>query len=233
MEPASAKEAPLESLAAYLKALAHPKRLRLLQYLTEPHYLEEIARELSVARQTAQEHLQQLVELGLVETVKGRSEHAVVTSYVIVPQRLFSVYEMFGTLGELERELEERVEARMPTTMDGAALATHAREQDLPRITIVHGMRIGQTTVLSGAGPWLIGRDAHASVCIDYDPYASTRHAEIRRAPSGNGFELADLYSSNGTFLDWKPLARGSAQRVDNGSLARIGKTLLLFRKPA
>lgn len=225
-------DASLEPLAAYLKALANPKRLRLLQYLTEPHYLEEIASELGVARQTAQEHVQQLVELGLLETVKGRSEHAAVTSYVIVPQRLFSVYEMFGKLGDLERDLEERVDVRMPTTMDAAIGPTIPKENELPRLTIVHGMRVGYTAVLSGQGPWLVGRDPHSTVCLDYDPYASTRHAEVRRG-AGGAFELADLYSSNGTFHDWKRVARGGVQRLDNGSLLRIGKTLVLFRRPA
>jgi pSer/pThr/pTyr-binding forkhead associated (FHA) protein len=75
-----------------------------------------------------------------------------------------------------------------------------------------------------------VGRDPHALVCLDYDPFVSTRHAELRRA-SGGGFELADLHSSNGTYLDWKRLERGVVRPLANGGLVRCGKTLLLFRK--
>ncbi len=232
MAAAAPQDTPFESLAAYLKAMANPKRLRLFQYLTQPHHLEEIASELGVARQTAQEHVAQLVELGLVEAVRGRSEHAAVTSYVVAPQRLFTVYEMFGRLGDLSRDLEETVNARAPTTADARGAAPGPRERDQPRLTIVHGMRVGSTSLLSGSGPWALGRDPAAAVCLDYDPYASARHAEVRRAPGG-GFELADLYSSNGTFLDWKRMERGGVARVDNGALVGIGRTLVLFRKPA
>jgi DNA-binding transcriptional ArsR family regulator len=225
-------EAPLESLAIYFKGLANAKCLRLLAYLTQPHYLEEIASELGVARQTAQEHVQQLVELGLLETVRIRTESAQVTSYVIVPARLFTLYEMFGRLGNLSRDLEEQVLARPATTMDASVDESAVREEDLPRLTIVHGMRVGTTSVLAGNGPWPLGRDPTAAVCLDYDPYVSTRHAEIRRAKPG-GFELVDLYSSNGTILDWKRVERGAVVRVENGSLVGVGKTLILFRKAA
>lgn len=219
----------LDSLASYLKALANAKRLHLLRFLQKPHYLEEIASELGVARQTAQEHVQQLVELGVVQTVRGRREHGPVTDYVVVPQAVFRIHEKFGKLGMLEPDVDEEPELRMATSPAVTGVVA-PKEQDLPRLTIVHGMRIGRTMALSGQGPWLLGRDPHATACLDYDPYVSTRHAEVRR--TAGGFEVADLYSSNGTFVDWKRLARGGAQRLDNGAVVRVGKSLLLFRKP-
>ena len=221
----------LEPLAAYLKVLGNPKRLRLLQFLVKPHYIEEIASELKMARQTAQEHVQMLLDIGVIQRVRGRRETGPVTEYVVVPQRLFAIHEEFGTLGVLQPELEEEQVTMRHLTQPLAPGAAAPKEQDLPRLTIVHGMRIGQTTPLVGNGPWLVGRDPAATVCLDYDPFVSTRHAEIRRA-SGGGFEVADLYSSNGTFLDWKRVARGTAQKLDNGGALRIGKSILLFRKP-
>lgn len=217
-----------DALAAYLKVLGNPKRLHLLQFLVHPHYLEEIASELKMARQTAQEHVQQLLDIGVVQRVRGKRETGPVTEYVVVPQRLFSIHQEFGKLGVLEPELEEQL-LRPPTSplVTGAAAP---KEQDLPRLTIVHGMRIGQTTALTGQGPWLLGREATATVVLDYDPFVSSRHAEVRRV--ANGFEVADLYSSNGTFVEWKRLPRGATQRVENGAVVRVGKTLLLFRKP-
>ncbi|MCI0574246.1 MAG: FHA domain-containing protein, partial [Myxococcaceae bacterium] len=220
----------LDALAGYLKVLGNPKRLHLLQFLVRPHYLEEIASELKMARQTAQEHVQQLLDLGVVQRVRGRRDSGPVTEYVVVPQRLFRIHEEFGKLGVLEPELEEQ-QALRPPTSPMVTGATAPREQDLPRLTIVHGMRIGSTMALQGQGPWLLGREATATVVLDYDPFVSARHAEVRRI-AGGGFEVADLYSSNGTFVDWKRLPRGGAQRVDNGAVVRVGKSILLFRKP-
>lgn len=219
-----------DALAADLKALAHEKRVRLVHFLVEPHSLEEIASELGVARQTAHEHLQQLLEVGLVARQETRPDGRPGMSFVLVPHRLFHVYEMVGKLGAVDPRLDERVMARLVTHAD-AASAPPLRDADLPRLTIVHGMRVGHTAILSGDGPWLIGRDAHATICLDYDPYASGRHAEVRRA--GGGFAVADLYSSNGTNLDWVPLARGAVEPLDNGALLRIGRTLLSFRRPS
>ncbi len=218
-----------EGLADNLKVLGNPKRLRLLHFLTHPHYLEEIASELKMARQTAQEHVEQLVEIGVLERVRGRTERGPVTNYVVVPQRLFAIYEEVGKLGVLQPELDGASPLRALTTplQTGAA---QPRIQDVPRLSIVHGMRIGQTTGLTGNGPWLLGREAHAAVCLDYDPFVSMRHAEVRRVPGG--FELADLYSSNGSFVEWARVPRGGAQKLDNGSVMRLGRTLLVFRRP-
>jgi DNA-binding transcriptional ArsR family regulator len=228
-EEAATEGDNLEALASYLKVLGNTKRLHLLQFLVRPHYIEEIASELKMARQTAQEHIQQLLDIGVVKRNRGRRDHGPVTEYVVVPQRLFSIHDEFGKLGVLEPELEEKGEFRPPTSPMVTG-ATVPKEQDLPRVSIVHGMRIGETTTMQGGGPWLLGRDPAAQVCLDYDPYISTRHAEIRRTTGG--FEVADLYSSNGTFVDWKRLPRGGSQRLDNGTVVRVGKTLLLFRKP-
>lgn len=217
-----------DGLADQFKVLGNAKRVRLLRFLVEPHYLEEIASELKMARQTAQEHVQLLLEAGLVRKVPGRRESGPVTDYVVVPQRLFALYESVGKLGGLEPELE--AEATRPLTQPLMTGLAPPRPQDLARLTIVHGLHIGRTSALGGAGPWLVGRDPHAALCLDYDPFVSQRHAEIRRGPAG--YEVVDLYSSNGTFVDWKRLARGASEPVENGAVVRVGKSLLVFRRP-
>lgn len=225
---ASAVPEPEEHLATALKALAHPKRLRLLRFVTEPRSLEEIAGELKVARQSAQEHLDQLVEMGLVEPRRGRGGHGPVTQYVVAVARLFDVYDRLGTrLGVLAEELDEEVHVQLTTTALPAR-APAAAAPDAPRLVIVHGMRVGQTVPLVGTGPWLVGRDPSAALCLDYDPYVSHRHAEVRRG--ARGFELADALSSNGVFVDWARVPRGGALPIANGSLVRAGKSLVLFR---
>ncbi len=211
-----------------MRCLAHPRRLHLLRYLVEPHSLESIARQLGVARQSAQEHVDQLVVSGLIEATRGRGDHGPVTAYVTALPRLFDIYDQLGNeLGLVDREMAERVAVTLRTAPLGPSKSSGI-DADMPRITIVHGLRIGETHLLEGNGPWLIGRDPHALLCLDYDLYVSNRHAEIRRTVGG--FEVADLYSSNGTWFDWTAMARGTTQPLANGSLLRAGKSLLLFR---
>jgi DNA-binding transcriptional ArsR family regulator len=238
MEPAAdpgsklVESVPSDVLATYLKAMAHPKRVHLLGFLTQPHHIEEIASELGVARQTAQEHVQQLYEAGLLVKLEGKGERKPVVDYLVAPARLFHVYEMVGQLSQVRPDADESKVARNATeALGGPARSQRGPEDpDLPRLTVVHGLRIGQTLTLHGDGPWMLGREPTSAIDLDYDPYASQRHAEIRRAPAG-GFVVADLYSTNGTFLEWRPLARGGVSRIENGSLLRVGKTLLLFRR--
>lgn len=219
-----------DALAAALKACAHPKRLRILRFATTPVSLEEIASELKVARQSAQEHLDQLLALKLVEPIRSRGDHGPVTRYVVALARVFDVYDRLGTrLGLLAADLTEDTQLHLPTTpLAGRAQA--AASTGAPRLTIVHGMRVGETTPLAGPGPWLIGRDPAAAICLDYDPYVSHRHAEVRRG--AQGFELADALSSNGIYVDWTRVPRGGVAPLANGAIVRAGKTLLVFRRP-
>lgn len=222
----------LEGLAHNLKVLGNAKRLKLLHFLVHAHYIEEIASQLKMARQTAQEHVDRLLDIGVVQRIRGRREHGPVTDYVVVPQRIFAIHEQLGKMGGLEPELDDYDETslRQLTTPLHTGLSLDNKTDLAPTLTIVHGMRIGQSTPLLGAGPWLIGREPTATICLDYDPFVSTRHTELRRGDFG--FEVADLYSSNGTHVDWKPLKRGESQPVKNGAILRIGKSILIFRTP-
>lgn len=221
---------PLTDLEDYLKALANEKRLRLLRYLQIPHYLEEMASELGVARQTARGHLDKLLDIGVVEPVHDAPKEGAVREYVVVPQRIFYVLETLRDLGNLNPEAGEET-ALAHRTDELSDEAKPGEEAPVPRLTVVHGMRLRETVFLQGDGPWQVGRDPHAHLCLDYDPFVSQQHAEVRRTPAG-GFELADLYSSNGTFLEGDRLERGAQARLDPGSLLRVGKTLVLFRAP-
>lgn len=212
-------------LAARLKVLANPKRLHLLRFLAEPHYLEEIASELGTARQTAREHIQKLVEEGFVEKRQGRRDMGPVSEYIVAPQRLFAIMEDLGTLSSIPIHPRTDREIRQMTMMSGAGTDGH-RSRRADQMTIVHGLRIGQTLSLAGPGPWTIGRDPSASLNLDFDPFVSVRHAEVHR--TAQGLELVDLYSSNGVLVDWETLERGGRAPLHHGTLLRIGKTLLL-----
>jgi DNA-binding NtrC family response regulator len=68
------------------------------------------------------------------------------------------------------------------------------------------------------------------SIGID-DPYASTRHALLERAPSG--WTLSDEGSKNGTFLDGVRVQGGEKVRIRDGALIEVGHTFFHFRAAA
>ncbi|HEU5055827.1 MAG TPA: sigma 54-interacting transcriptional regulator [Kofleriaceae bacterium] len=67
----------------------------------------------------------------------------------------------------------------------------------------------------------VVGADPSADVALS-DPAVSRRHCTI--VPSGGGFEVADLGSRNGTFLDG---VRLTSATVPVGAVLRVGTTLL------
>ncbi len=220
----------LEGIARELRALANAKRLGLLRFLEEPQHIEDVAAELKLARQTAQRHVDQLVEIGAVTRVQVRRGMGAANHFVVVPQQLFLIHEKLGKLCGAEPRLQGQETVRPVTTPMLTGMEEHAEARVAPTLTIVHGLRVGHLTPLVGEGPWLIGREPNASVCLDYDPFVSTRHAEVRRTEAG--FEAADLYSSNGTVLDWQPMARGGRGDLQSGAILRVGRSILVFRMP-
>lgn len=214
-----------EALARDLKPLGNPTRLELLHFLMKPHYLEEIASHLKMARQAAEKHIEQLVEVGVLKPQPGRRDSGPVTEYVLVPQRLFAISEEFNKLGVLRPERKaEDLERTMISTAHAAARA----DPEVARLAVVHGMRIGAVISLTGKEAWTIGRDKDRDIVLDYDPYVSNRHAEVLR--EGAGHFLVDTFSTNGTFLNWERVARGGRLPLSSGDVVGVGKTLLVFK---
>ena len=95
----------------------------------------------------------------------------------------------------------------------------------MPHLTLVLGRRpmqvydLDQPTVR-------IGRDAGMDITID-NPGVSRAQAELRR--EGNGWVVADLGSSNGTFLNGKRITAPVALKA--GDEIGIGKFSILFEK--
>ena len=109
---------------------------------------------------------------------------------------------------------------------DGTAavliLAGHALKPlplDRPRISIV-------------VDEMELGRDIAAeSWSMDFeDPMMSRRHARITRAATGDYF-LSDLGSTNGTWLDGRPLPVGVAGKLEPGSVLMLGSHVFVFRR--
>ncbi len=120
--------------------------------------------------------------------------------------------------------------------VDGAAItlgsrpaATLPARRGTPRtpvaLSIAHGPDAGRTVELA-PGVHTVGRSDEATICLD-DPGISRLHAAI--SVSADTITLADLGSTNGTFLDDAPVGAEPRSLVV-GATVRIGDTLLVLR---
>lgn len=218
-----------DTLAKHLKPLGNPKRLKLLHLLTAPQYLEEIASRLKMSRQGVRKHLDELVELGVVRKQLARRDFGPVTEYVLNHARLFHLSTEFGKLGSLKPARSQE---------DAAATLEHATTAGGPRVSVagepallmVRGLNEGQVFALADqpGRAWRIGRGKEADIRLDYDPFLSNRHAEVRREQ--RGFVLVDAFSRNGTYVNWQKLEKGVPVPLQRGDVVGIGKTLLVFQ---
>lgn len=79
-------------------------------------------------------------------------------------------------------------------------------------------------TVTLTAFPAAIGRDETLPVGID-DPQASRKHAQIEKNDE-TSLRIADLNSTNGTFLNGRKISRSN---VNHGDRVKIGETIIEF----
>ena len=91
-----------------------------------------------------------------------------------------------------------------------------------PRLVGVDGTAKGRSFLLSGDG-LSIGRQESNDLQLR-EGAVSRRHCEIQLADGG--FELRDLGSTQGTFVNRRPVER---RRLVHGDLVQIGATVLLF----
>jgi signal transduction histidine kinase/CheY-like chemotaxis protein len=101
-------------------------------------------------------------------------------------------------------------------TLDHARVAPSA-----VRLTVVEGPAIGQEFKFDGAAT--IGRSPDATVMVD-DPGVSRLHARIKRVDNG-AFEVEDLGSKNGTFVNGSRVEQGAAALGDK---IRVGPRVVL-----
>lgn len=215
----------LAAMASWLKPLASPLRLEILRYLRHPHYLEEVASHLGLTRQATRRHLDQLVAIGALERRPGVRSTGPVTEYVTSGQALFRIHDKFELLGSLSSTDAVPNAVTLPAT--GAA-RRGGLEQG-PALCVVRGMETGRLLRLDGPGRdhWVVGRDGRCQIALPWDPFVSTRHAELRR--EGRRFLVTDLRSTNGSQVNWSPLLPGASVPLGHGDLLGFGRTLLLY----
>ncbi|UCG23394.1 MAG: FHA domain-containing protein [Chloroflexota bacterium] len=116
--------------------------------------------------------------------------------------------------GDIIRIGDDRGNSISLAYQDGAEAAPITGTVNLGTTTLTH------LTVSS------LGRDPENDIHLDH-PFVSKRHAEIKPAASG-GFVLRDLNSTNGTFVNERPL-RGE-QLLRDGDWVQIGPFKLAYQ---
>jgi transcriptional regulator with GAF, ATPase, and Fis domain len=91
-----------------------------------------------------------------------------------------------------------------------------------PRLLAISGSLTGTVQPLVD-GQLSIGREESSQLCL-IDPVVSRRHCAIQQ--SGLRFELIDLDSHNGTFVNGIPIRR---RNIDHGDTIKIGTSELVF----
>lgn len=87
-------------------------------------------------------------------------------------------------------------------------------------LRVISGSAFGRVVQLDGSRPVMIGRSEEADVAFPDDLLMSSRHCRI--APSSEGFQLEDLNSTNGTFVNGAQVTR---RLLRDGDSVRCGDT--------
>lgn len=228
-----------ERLEEFLRALSHSRRLELLHLLQIPHALSEIrlapgkaragdSPTRPLAKQSVQEHLDKLVEIGVVSVHDG-PEGKRGKEYAVNPQRLYLVSEEFRKVSSVKVQGAPSRDVTVASVGDAAPPMEAG-----PKLVLVHGFLEGKAFMLrrkdlgTGRG-WAVGRKPELPVCLDYDPYVSLVNSEVLL--KGDQYLLADLGSSkNGTWLNWRPVGPEPVP-LTQGDVVGVGRSLLVFRR--
>jgi DNA-binding transcriptional ArsR family regulator len=220
-----------EFLAEAMKALANPARLRLLSFLSQARYLEEIAKEMRVTRNAASRHIKVLEEAGLVARVPGTRDKAPVVDYVVVQERLFRLFDETRRLAvATPRRAATPPDLWRTVVLEAGGAGRSAREG--ARFVEVYGLDVGGVHKLDPGKRdrvWIVGRGQEADVRLPGDPYASQKHAHVKY---DQGFRVVDGFSTNGTRLNDAKLEPGKEAPLRHGDLLEVGRTMLLFHSP-
>ncbi len=212
-----------DGLASLLEAAASPVRLAILESLRVPCSLSQIRVRQQpdkpyMSRQSVSWHLDRLMDAGLVRRIrKGSRQYR----YIVDHQGVFQLVE------EVRHLTQMRPHAG---TDDGATMADDSVRATTipapPRLLVAYG---GSTRTAfdlnNGSREWWIGRSADCHICLDLDPFVSTRNCRIIQ---DDGFWVEDGESRNGTFVNHVPVE--GRHPLDPGDLLTVGHSHLVFQ---
>ena len=230
------QSAPQDSaFAQALEALSSTSRLALLRQLRTPKVLAEIQVKTAgpgdtarnISRQAVREHLDRLMEIGVVIAREAERDYGPTVEYAVNHQMLFALSEEFRGLARLRPAAEPE-----GATLHGKTPAAPG-EQRGPALVMVKGLDEGKTFPLApplqGKGEWIIGRRRGVHVPLDYDPFVSSENTAVLWE-EGTHFLLDLPESRNGTLLNFQPLAKGLRRALRPGDVVGVGRSLLVFR---
>lgn len=93
----------------------------------------------------------------------------------------------------------------------------------MPNLTVLQGPDKGRKYQTPDDEPAVLGRASESIPLTDYT--VSRRHAEIR--PAGGGWQIVDLNSANGTYLNGTRVERPT--RLKHGDQIRLGGSLMVW----
>lgn len=136
--------------------------------------------------------------------------------------------------------LAEALTAGLLNPLDPEIYRPQLGEPEIPELGIsFHIMRVARDVVIQSDENFFIGRTADQ---IPFKPMlnlenldglgtissVSRRHAMV--CPVDDGYEIVDLFSRNGTWLDEQRLLPNRPYPLPSGSLLRVGQERLLVR---
>lgn len=99
-------------------------------------------------------------------------------------------------------------------------------EQRLPVLIVLRGSQLGRRYLLNEPDLILGRREGRANIVIPADPEISGAHCRIRYDAAHDAWLLADLHSTNGTWVNGE---RVQCARVRDGDKILLGRTILKF----
>ena len=96
----------------------------------------------------------------------------------------------------------------------------------MPSLFVIRGNDQGSRFVLEKP-VYRLGRDSTSAIQV-HDTEVSRHHAEIIQ--SDQDYVVSDQNSSNGTYVNGKPITR---HRLSSGDQVQVGSTLMLYTGPA
>jgi DNA-binding transcriptional ArsR family regulator len=218
-----------DMLAGVLASLGSTQRLAILRQLRLPRTLREI--EVSsprsdagsrLTRQSVADHVERLVEAGVVLSRDAQRSATRVREYTLNHQAIYAVSEALKSVATLRPVLE-------PTTTTAPLTVPPTPREEGHRLVLVKGLEEGTTFPLSPGQPiHVVGRRRGVEVCLDFDPYVSAENALLTW--EGETLVVEDHPESrNGTVLNFRPLARGERRALRHGDVLGVGRTALVY----
>src|SRR6266550_250532 len=154
-------------------------------------------------------------------TITPDVERVVLTALAKDPNQRFGSVQAFANAFEQACQEEETYLIPLSNQSSSSSNATGGREHTME--VALHGPS-GRTIL--GPSVLTIGR-AQSNQLVINDSKASSRHAEIH--PTGQGYNIIDLGSMNGTFVNEQRINSGTPRPLSQGNTIRIGDTTLTY----